>query len=99
MTAAITDKEIDQLESDWKVLKPRADKLEINMAKISTVRDQWKKELKEHLATCKTLNVDPENIEDEVRKLYEVARIKKDNVEGDLKAAEEIVAPLLKELE
>lgn len=99
MTAPVTDKDIDQLENDLKALKPAAAQLDTDITRVSTVRDQYKKELKEHLQTVHDMNEDPDNLEATVRKYYEVARIKTDNAREEIKAANEIIQPILKEIE
>lgn len=96
----ITEKDIDALENDVKVLKPAAAQLETNVAKINFARDQWKKELKEQIQVGRDLGVDnPDDIPSVVQKLYEVVRIKTDNIKEEVKAGNEIVQPILKELE
>ena len=96
---SITEKEIDALENDIKVLKPAVAQLETDITRINTTRDLWKKELKEHLQTVKDMGEDPDNLPETVRKLYEVAKIKTDNIKAEVKAGQEIVQPILKELE
>ena len=96
----ITEKDIDALENDLKVLKPAVAELETNITKINATRDHWKKELKEHLQTAKDLGVDdPDNLPQVIQKLFEVARIKTDNIKEEVKAGNEIVQPILKEME
>lgn len=102
-TAPITEKDIDQLENDIKVLKPAAAKLDTDMTKIITHRDMQKKEMKEMIQTVHTLVPDwsgnPEDLEAVIRKDFEVTRIKTDNAQEEIKASSDIVSSILKELE
>lgn len=101
--APITENDIDKLENDIKVLKPQAAQLDTDITRISTVRDQYKKEMKEMISTVHSILPEwsgkPEDLEATVRKDYEVARIKTDNASEEIKAANEIVQPILKEIE
>jgi predicted nucleic acid-binding Zn-ribbon protein len=103
MSAPITEKDIDQLENDLKVLKPQAAQLDTDITRVSTVRDQYKKEMKEMIQTVHSIipdwNGNPDDLEAAVRKDYEVARIKTDNAREEIKAANEIMQPILKEIE
>lgn len=90
---------IEQIESDWKATKARIDKCEKDRTKLQTHLDREKKDLKEKMHQCKVLGVDPDNIQEEARKAEEVFRIKMSNCNEDLKVAEEIMAPLIREIE
>jgi hypothetical protein len=102
-TTPITEKDIDQLENDLKVLKPTAMKLGNDLTKAITHRDMQKKEMKEMYQTVHSIVPDwsgePADLEAIIRKDFEVARIKADNAKEEIKAASDIVGPILKELE
>ena len=104
MTAApVTDQEIEKLENDIKVLKPLHNQLEIDRTKVVTRRDMQKKELKEMMETVQAIvpewNGDPDELNNIVRKSYEVAKLQTDNCQAELQTAKSIIDPILKELE
>ncbi len=95
----MADKTVEEIESEWKALKARVDRNESNRTKLQTHLDMKKKELKDLIASCKAMGVDPEKIQDEVRRAKEVLSTKMDVLAADLKASEDMIAPLLREME
>lgn len=103
MTAPITEKDIEALENDLKVLKPLHSEFETGVTKSVAARDYLKKDLKEQMDTAYKLYPEwsgkPEDLETLIRKEWEVARVKTDTLRADLKSGLEIIQPILKELE
>lgn len=89
---------IDDIEARFKDVQTRLRVAQDNKTRIVTVHDMRKKDLRDKIQACKSAGHDPETLEQDINDACSVISIKLDNLEADLKAAEEMIAPMLQEI-
>ena len=89
---------IEATEKRFKELKTRSQTANDNLTKIVTVLDMRRRDLKDKMQACRDSGNNPETLEQDINRACEVLDIKMNNAEADLTAAEEIMAPMLKEI-
>jgi len=94
----IIEKSLEELESRYKTLSQRGSILTQEKLRIDAAQVENKRTLKSIMEECKKNNWDPDTIQEDIRRAKEVFKIKLDNYEADLDAAEIILKPMLKEL-
>ena len=89
---------IDDIEQRWKDLTERRDTFVQNKTRVETILDARQKALKEAIAACKAAGLDPDTLVDDIIRAKEVLSLKLDTFSADLASAEEMLAPMLKEI-
>jgi len=96
--AQLEDQNLEELESRFKALSQRGNSLSQDKLRIDAAQAENKRTLKNIIEECKKLGYNPDTIQEDMRRSKEVFRIKLDNYEVDLNAAENILRPMLKEI-
>ena len=89
---------IESITKRFNELKTRSKNAEDNKTRITTVLDMRRKALKDQMQACRDQGYNPEMLEHDINRDCEVLDIKISNADADLKVAEEIMAPMLKEI-
>lgn len=98
MTAVADD--VLELEARASRLSSRIEALEKAKFAIEAERDARKRALKSLMDECKKeLGIDPNDLEDEIKKSKEVLSVKLQIVERDVEAAEKLLNPMLAEIQ
>lgn len=98
MTVAADD--IAELEERASRLSSRIESLEKSKLAIEAERDARKRALKALMDECKKeLGIDPNDLEDEIKKSKEVLSVKLQIIERDVEAAEKLLNPMLAEIQ
>jgi len=92
------DKDIEDIEAKYKDLVARKDTLQANVTKVSTEHAVLKRQLKDAMEEAKKAGLDPNNLQEEIRRAKEVLLLKMDNFSADLTEGETQIAPMLKAL-
>jgi len=90
--------ENDDLIKRYEILVSKKDSLMKDKLVLEAELAARKRALKEVMDECREAGYDPDNLADELRKAKEVLSLKLDLFEADLKAASEIITPLMDEI-
>jgi archaellum component FlaC len=90
--------ELEKLESRYKAIVQRVNSLSQDKLRIDAAQAENKRTLKNVMEECKKNNWDPDTIQEDIRRAMDVFKIKCDNLDADLDAAEAILRPMLKEI-
>ena len=93
------EKTIEELESQHKLLLSRRESLQNDINKITAARDERKRTLKETIEECKKEGFNPDTLPADIQHLKSVLITKMDVISADLKEAEDITRPMLREIE
>ncbi|HEY8096060.1 MAG TPA: hypothetical protein VIE65_08155 [Methylobacter sp.] len=85
----------EDLEARYKNLTERQSSLEKNVVLLNARLESRKRDLKFAMDKCVDLGFDPNNLDSEIQRLREVIQVKLDTFEADIKAGEDLVAPML----
>lgn len=91
--------ETDDLIKRYEKLTEEREGLLKNKMQLEAELTVRKRALKEVMDECRKAGFDPDNLAEELRKAKEVLALKLDIFESDLKAANEIIEPLMAELQ
>jgi hypothetical protein len=92
--------EVQRLEEKASKLSTRVEALEKAKLAIEAERDARKRALKALMDECKKeLGIDPNDLEDEIKKSKEVLSVKLQIIERDVEVAEKVLIPMLAEIE
>jgi hypothetical protein len=89
---------IEEIEQRWKRLTSRREDIIRSKTKVETILDSRKKILKETISACRVAGFDPDTLVEEVRRKKQVLSLKLDAFDADLTSAEQMLAPMLKEI-
>lgn len=90
--------ETDDLIKRYEKLTNEREGLLKNKMQLEAELTVRKRALKEVMDECRKAGFDPDNLAEELRKAKEVLALKLDIFESDLKAANEIIEPLMSEI-
>jgi septal ring factor EnvC (AmiA/AmiB activator) len=92
------DQPIEELERRHKSLTERRDELQRGKDKVEAELSAHKRSLKALMDKARKEGFDPDNLQEEVRKLTRVVSVKQDTFEAELTTAEKILRPMLQEI-
>jgi hypothetical protein len=90
---------MEDLELKYKELTGKREKLVQTKLKIEAALSERKKNLREAMEECKNLGYNPDTLSEDIKKLKEVLLVKLNMFEADLQSAEEMMAPMLREID
>ena len=90
---------MEDIETRYKQYKLKRDKALQNKLKIEAALAERRKNLREAMEECRSMGYDPDTLSEDIKKLKEVLLVKLSVCESDLKAAEEQMEPMLREIE
>lgn len=91
--------ESDDLIKRYESLLSQREDLVKNKMQLEAELSVRKRSLKEVMEECRKAGYDPDNLAEELRKAKDVLALKLDIFESDLKAASEIIKPLMAEIQ
>ena len=94
----VAEKSVEELDAQYKQLSQKRETLTTAKVQIEAELNARKRILKEVMEDCKKAEVNPDNIQEDLRRMTEVLHIKMDNYAAEIDAAEAIMKPMLKEL-
>lgn len=94
----MTDVSQDEIIKRYKTLSQKRDQLLTDKIKIEAELSARKRSLKEAIDSCKSAGFNPDTLTEDIKKLKEVINVKLDIFEADLKNAEDIMKPMIKEI-
>lgn len=97
MTTTTVD--IEKIEATYKELTARRTTLQNNVNRVTAARDERKKTLKETIDEAKKEGFDPDNLQADIQHLGQVLVTKLDVLAAELTDSENIIRPMLKEVE
>lgn len=86
------------IEDRYKSLSSRREALASNVMKVNAELNARKRALKDAMEECKKAGFDPDKLAEEIKTMKEVLVVKMDIFEAELKAAEDQVRPMLREI-
>ena len=92
------DKTVEEIEAEYKRLNQRRDTITNDKMQVVAELGSTRRDLKATMEECRKANIDPDNIQEEIRRSREVLGIKMNTYEADIAAAENQLRPLLKEI-
>lgn len=90
---------VQELETRYKTLMARHDELGKNKVEIEAELAARKRELKKLMKQAKEAGFDPDNLKEDIQRKQQVLAVKLDSFEADISAAEQIVQPMLREIQ
>jgi hypothetical protein len=96
--ATITDKDIDNMVTEYEALVTKRDTQSGNKVKLEAELSARKRALKKVMDETREAGYDPDKIQEELQRAYEVVRLKTEVFKAELEEGENIIRPMLKEL-
>jgi chaperonin cofactor prefoldin len=90
---------MDDIETRYKDYATKREKVLQSKMKLEAALSERKKNLREAMEECKKMGYNPDTLAEDLKKMKEVLLVKLSVCEADLSAAEEQLAPMLKEIE
>jgi hypothetical protein len=90
---------IDELEVRYKNLVDRRNTVQRDKDKVDAELAARKRALVQLIEQARKEGFDPDNLQADIRRMSEVLAIKYDTIEADIKAAEDLLKPMLREIE
>ncbi len=88
----------EDLETRYRKLTERNASLEKNANLLEARLESRKSDLKLAMDECLARGHDPNDLDGVIRRMEEVLHVKLDTFESDIKAGEELIAPMLSEI-
>ena len=89
---------IEELEVEYKLLNQRRDAIIQKKMQVEAELGSTRRDLKATMEECKKSNIDPDNIQEEIRRAREVLDLKISSYNADITAAENQLKPMMKEI-
>ena len=90
---------IEVIEARAKSLMSRRNSVQKDVDRLSAVRDEKRRNLKETLTSCTDAGFNPSTLAADIDHMSQVIMTKMDVCEADLDASEKIIRPMLCEIE
>lgn len=92
-------KEIEDVTEQHRVLVARRDELDRNKGRVDAALTERKRRLKQLMDEAREAGLDPDNLDQEIRRRIEVIRVKHETIVAELAEAEKMIKPMLEEIE
>lgn len=93
------NKSIEDLESTHALLTEKRESVQNSMNRVMASRDERKRLLKEAIEECRKAGFNPDTLPADIQHLKQVLITKMDIISAELVAAENILRPMLREIE
>ena len=90
---------VQELESEYKALVVRRDAIASGILNVTAEYEARKRALKEKIAECRKAGLNPDTLDEDIKKMRETLAVKNQIFKSDIEAAEKKLAPMLKEIE
>lgn len=93
------EESVQDLEVRYEALLVRSEELEKNKVRIEAELAARKRELRKLMQQAKDAGFDPDNLKEDIQRKQQVLAVKLDSFEADIAAGEQIIQPMLKEIQ
>ncbi len=89
---------VQELEAEYKSLVARRDVLAAGIVNVTAEFEARKRSLKEKIAECRKAGLNPDTLDEDIKRMKETLVVKNHVFKSDIEAAEKKLAPMLKEI-